>query len=89
MLKVSGCVCCTTTMFIKYTWRTQIVYYAAIYTVSKDVPLPFYILNNCKNEPILIFLVYRIMKKFHIRLVETCPPHLNNVAALPYEKQLF
>jgi len=29
------------------------------------------------------------MRKFHIRLLETRPPHLNNVAALPCEKQLL
>jgi len=27
------------------------------------------------------------MRKFHIRLLETRPSHLNNVAALPCEKQ--
>ena len=55
-----------------------------IYTVSQTTPPPpFYILNNsAKNESILIILVYRILRKFHARKLESRPPHPNNSAAL-------
>jgi len=33
--------------------------------------------------------VYRIARKFHIKLLETRPPHLKNVTTLPCEKQLI
>jgi len=38
--------------------------------------------NNC-------VCVCRIARKFHIRLLETRPPPVNAVAAIPCEKQLI
>jgi len=39
-----------------------------------------------KNQPILI-IVYDILKKLGHRELQTCPPHLHTVAALPWEVQ--
>ena len=60
-----------------------------LHCVAKKRPPPLYILNtSAKTEPILIiFLRVQITRKFHIRLLETPrPPHLNNVAAIPTDK---
>jgi len=50
--------------------------------VSQKTP-PVYILNNStKSEPIFTIFGVQNYEEFHMRLLGTRPPHLNNVAAL-------
>jgi len=34
-----------------------------------------------------MILASQILRKFHIKILQTCPPHLSDVATLPWEIQ--
>ena len=48
----------------------------------KHLPFPFFQLL-CKNEPILMILVYYFLKKSDTIILRICPPQLSDVATLP------
>jgi len=45
------------------------------YCVAKKI-LHLFLKNAVKNKPILIILVYKILRKVHVRWLQICQPHL-------------
>ena len=82
----------TVTLSLSYN-RLMIVTYnvltflLGIYTVSQKRP-PFYFLNNSVTTlPLLMIFGVLNLRKFYIKILQICPPHVSDVATLPWEIQ--
>jgi len=71
-------------MIVTYNVLTFLL---GIYTVSQKCP-PFYFLNNSVTTlPLLMIFGVLNLRKLDIKILQICPPHVSDVATLPWEIQ--